>query len=185
MTRPSEDDALMARVAGGDAAAADALIARHAPRALSLARAMLRDPAEAEDVAQEAMLRLWRQAPSWAAGRARVSTWLHRVVSNLAIDRMRRRARLSWEDPPEQEDDAPAVLDALAALERRDALRAALADLPDRQRAALALRHFAELGNPEIAERLGLSVEAVESLLARGRRGLAKRLEGRRDALGL
>ncbi|MEO1686604.1 MAG: sigma-70 family RNA polymerase sigma factor, partial [Pseudomonadota bacterium] len=155
MQAGDEDDALMARAAAGEAAAADVLIARHAPRALALARGMLRDAAEAEDVAQEAMLRLWRQAPSWRAGEARVSTWLHRVVSNLAIDRMRRRRRLSDEPAPEREDESPGALDRLAEADRRAALQAALDALPERQRAALALRHFAELSNPEIAERLG------------------------------
>lgn len=180
-----DDDALMARAATGDAGAADVLIARHGPRALALARAMLRDAAEAEDVAQEAMLRLWKQAPRWRAGEARVGTWLHRVVSNLAIDRMRRRRRLSGEEPPEREDESPGALERLGEAQRRAALLEAMDSLPDRQRAALALRHFAEMSNPQIAERLGLSIEAVESLLARGRRGLARRLAPRREALGL
>lgn len=180
-----DDDALMARAAAGEAAAAERLVSRHGPRAMGLAVSMLADRAEAEDVAQEAMLRLWRQAPRWRAGEAQVSTWLHRVVSNLAIDRLRRRRRWSAEDPPELPDERPGAEARLAEADRSAALRAAIADLPDRQRAALTLRHFAELSNPEIAERLEISVEAVESLLARARRALSKALEDRKEALGL
>ncbi len=184
-SRMDDDDALMARAAAGEQAASRALIARHGPRALGLAISMLSDRAEAEDVAQEAMLRLWKQAPKWRPGEAQVGTWLHRVVQNLAIDRLRRRRRWSQEDPPERPDGAPSVEARLAEADRAAALRAAVAALPDRQRAALTLRHFAELSNPEIAERLDLSVEAVESLLSRARRGLAAALKHRRDSLGL
>ncbi len=180
-----DDDALMARAAAGDGGASRLLVARHGPRAFALAVSMLSDRAEAEDVAQEAMLRLWRQAPHWRAGEAQVSTWLHRVVSNLAIDRLRRRRRWSAEDPPERPDPAPGAEARLAEADRRQALQAAISALPDRQRAALSLRHFAELSNPEIAERLEISVEAVESLLARARRTLAATLADRREALGL
>jgi RNA polymerase sigma-70 factor (ECF subfamily) len=180
-----EDDALMARAAAGDRAAADRLIARHAPRVLALARGMLADRAEAEDVVQEAMLRLWRQAPQWRPGEAKVSTWLHRVASNLAVDRLRRRRRWSAEDPPDRPDETPSAEARLGEAARRAALREAMAALPPRQRAALALQLYAELSNPEIGERLGVGVEAVESLLARAKRKLAAALAERRDALGL
>lgn len=184
-TRMNDDDHLMARCAAGDAAAASELIARHAPRATAVARGMLSDSAEAEDVAQEAMLRLWRHAGRWRPGEAQVGTWLHRVVANLAIDRLRRRRRWSAEDPPERPDGAPGAEARLAGEDRAAALRAEIAALPERQRVALTLRHFSELPNPEIAARMDLSVEAVESLLARARRGLARKLEARRADLGL
>ena len=179
------DDVLIARFAAGDRVAARVLTARHAPRVLALARRMLRDEAEAEDVAQEAMLRLWRIAPDWRPGEAKVSTWLHRVVANLCIDRLRKRKRLTDAAPPEVEDETPSALARMAQAERGEALRAALDGLPDRQRQAVLMRHFAEMSNPEIAARLDLSVEAVESLIARGRRGLAKALKPQRAGLGL
>jgi RNA polymerase sigma-70 factor (ECF subfamily) len=181
----ADDDALVARFAAGDGAAARALADRHAPRVLALARRMLRDEAEAEDVAQEAMLRLWRGAGDWRPGEAKLSTWLHRVAANLCIDRIRRRRRMSPDAPPDLADETPSVLARLAAEERGAALRAALENLPDRQRQALVLRHFVDLSNPEIAAQMDLSVEAVESLTARARRGLSKVLTPRRDALGL
>jgi RNA polymerase sigma-70 factor (ECF subfamily) len=177
------DGELVARYAAGDQAAARALTERHVPRLYALARRMLGDAAEAEDVTQEAMLRLWRIAPDWEP-RAAVGTWLFRVASNLCLDRLRARRRLSDGPLPERADDSPGALGRLEAGDRAAALHAALAALPERQRLAIVLRHFEELSNPEIAEALELSVEAVESLLARGRRGLAAALAGRREALG-
>jgi RNA polymerase sigma-70 factor (ECF subfamily) len=124
------------------------------------------------------MLRLWRQAPDWRPGEARVSTWLYRVTRNLCIDRIRRRRTgPALDDVPEPSDPAPSVLERLAGDERAHRLAAAIGVLPDRQRRALVLRHFEGLGNPQIGERLGCSVEAVESLLARARRALAAAME--------
>jgi RNA polymerase sigma factor (sigma-70 family) len=179
------DDALMARFATGDQSAARVLTARHAPRALALARRMLRDEAEAEDVTQEAMFRVWKMAPDWRPGEAQLSTWIHRVAFNLATDRLRRRRSAPLEDAPEPVDEAPVALDGLEAADRATALRRALDALPERQKRAVELRHFDELSNPEIAEALEVSVEAVESLLARGRRALAQSLAPHRRRLGL
>jgi RNA polymerase sigma-70 factor (ECF subfamily) len=173
---PDPDAALLARAARGDAAAARALVARLAPRVHALARRMLADPAEAEDVTQETMLRLWRVAPDWRSGGARVSTWTHRVAANLCLDRLRRRPSVALDAIAEPADPAPAPADRLDAAARRAALEAAIDALPDRQRAAIVLRHFEERANPEIAAALGVSVEAVESLLARARRALAAAL---------
>ncbi|MEM8755587.1 MAG: RNA polymerase sigma factor [Pseudomonadota bacterium] len=169
------DEALLARFAAGDQTAALLLTRRLTPRVLALATRMLRDPAEAEDVAQEAMLRLWRAAPEWRAGEAKPSTWLHRVTTNLCIDRLRKSRRSGppldeVAEPPTRE---PSVEARLAAGDRAALVKAALARLPDRQRRAVVLRHFEGLGNPAIAEALGVTVEAVESLLTRGRRALA------------
>jgi RNA polymerase sigma-70 factor (ECF subfamily) len=131
------------------------------------------------------MLRLWRGADDWRPGEAKLSTWLYRVAANLCIDRIRRRRRMSPEAPPDLADDAPSALAVMAGADRSAALRGALDDLPERQRQALMLRHFADLSNPEIAARMELSVEAVESLTARARRGLSRALSPKRDALGL
>ncbi len=183
------DVALLAAYAAGDARAAEALVGRLAPRVLALATRMLGDAAEAEDVTQEAMLRLWRQAPRWRHGEARVSTWLTRVALNLATDRLRRRRGMALEEAfgagAEPADDRPGAEAGLRAAERARALRAALAELPLRQAQAVALRHLQGLSNPEIAAVMEIGVEAVESLVARGKRGLAARLEGVRTALSL
>ncbi|AAV95997.1 RNA polymerase sigma factor [Ruegeria pomeroyi] len=178
------DEALLALFAQGDPRAARLLTERLGPRAFSVALRVLGNRAEAEDVAQEAMLRLWRTAPDWQAGRARVSTWLYRVVLNLCLDRKRRAKAVDLDAVPEPPDTAPPALEVLQQAARVDALQAALMHLPDRQRQAVVLRHIEELSNPEIAEIMGIGVEAVESLTARGKRALAGHLAGQRAALG-
>lgn len=183
----ADDEALLLRFADGDRHAARLLAARHLPRLLSLGRRMLGDEAEAEDVAQEAMLRLWRQAPDWRRGEAQVSTWLYRVASNLCIDRLRRAERTTAADPaamPEVADDRPGPEATLADTARLRALDVALAELPERQRQAVVLRHIEGLSNPEIAAIMEISVEAVESLTARGKRALARVLAARKEELG-
>ncbi|WP_347310522.1 RNA polymerase sigma factor [Defluviimonas sp. SAOS-178_SWC] len=178
------DDTLLALYGQGDRAAARTLAERLAPLAFRVAQRMLRDPAEAEDVAQEAMLRLWRAAPGWQAGAAKVSTWLYRVVVNLCTDRLRRRRSVPLDDGPEPEDGRPGADEGLIEADRAAALDAALQTLPERQREAVVLRHLEGLANPEIAEIMGVGVEAVESLTARGKRGLVQALAGRRAELG-
>lgn len=178
------DAALLAAYAGGDRAAARSLTLRLAPVALRVAQRMLGDATEAEDVAQEAMLRLWRAAPGWRTGEAKVTTWLYRVTSNLCTDRLRRRRSVGIESIDEPEDDRPGAVDELIESDRMTALQAALTALPERQRQAVILRHIEGLANPEIGEILGIGTEAVESLTARGKRALATSLVGRREELG-
>ncbi len=174
-THSTDDDALLlARFAAGDQGAARILTDQLLPRVLRQAWRILGDEAEAEDVAQDAMLRLWRQAGDWRAGEARISTWLYRVTRNLCIDRIRkRRPTASIENVAEPPDPAPSALERLANSEESRALARAILALPERQRQALVLRHFEGMSNPGIGERLDCSVEAVESLLARARRRLA------------
>jgi len=184
----TSDEALLALYARGEPAAARALTQRLVPRVMAYAARLLGDRAEAEDVAQEAMLRLWRAAPGWRAGEAKISTWLYRVVTNLATDRLRRRGRrgahVGLDEAAEPPDPGPDAVAQLAEGDRMAALNGALAALPDRQREAVVLRHLEGLSNPEIAEVMGIGVEAVESLTARGKRALMASLSGRRDDLG-
>ncbi|EPX87294.1 RNA polymerase, sigma subunit, ECF family [Rubellimicrobium thermophilum DSM 16684] len=175
---------LLTAFAAGDRVAARRLADRLVPRALSLAFRMLADRAEAEDVTQEAMMRLWRAAPDWRTGEGRVSTWLHRVVVNLCIDRLRRRRETALAEVPEPPDPATPPAERLDQAARLRALSDALAGLPERQAQAVALRHLEGLSNPEIAAIMGIGVEAVESLTARGRRALAAALAGRKAELG-
>lgn len=171
-TSVDPDEDLVRRVGEGDPAAIQAMVARKLPRMLSLAQRMLGDAAEAEDVAQEAMLRAWRQAPRWTPGQARFDTWLHRVGLNLCYDRLRRRREIATDAPPDRIDDGPAPDRGLLAAETGAQVQAALARLPERQREAIVLCHYQELGNIEAAALMEISVEALESLLSRGRRAL-------------
>lgn len=178
------DEALLLLYASGDRQAARALTHRLAPRIVAHAFRLLGNRAEAEDVAQEAMLRLWRIAPDWRQGEAKVTTWLYRVTANLCTDRMRRARGVALDAVPEPEDGGTTPEEGLQDVARAQALQAALARLPERQRQAVVLRHIEELGNPEIAEVMEISVEAVESLVARGKRALAAELSARREDLG-
>jgi RNA polymerase sigma-70 factor (ECF subfamily) len=184
----ASDEALMALYANGDRHAALALTRRVTPRVLAYAARLLSgDRAEAEDVAQETMLRLWKVAPDWRQGDTKVTTWAYRVATNLCIDRQRSRGRkrqMALDDAPEVADAAPGAEDRLQEAGRLSALEAALAALPDRQRQAVILRHLEGLTNPEIAVIMEIGVEAVESLTARGKRALTGLLQGRKDALG-
>ncbi len=173
--RPSlvaDEAALLVAVARGDGQAFSALVNAHLPAVLGTARRMLKDATEAEDVAQEAMLRLWRNAATLEIGPGGLRPWLRRVVSNLSIDRIRSARKTSVvADVPEQ----PVAASQSAGMESADLSRrvqAALSVLPERQRQALVLFHFEGLSQIEVGQSLGVSDEAVESLLARARRAL-------------
>ncbi len=178
------DEALIARAGRGDRLAAGELVVRHTDRIFAASYRMLGDRAAAEDVTQESFLRLWRNAGRWRADGARIETWLYRVAMNLCIDSLRKRRREAPEAAaPERIDPGPRADDILATEERRSTVEAAIAALPERQRMAITLCHYEELSNIEAAEILGVSVEAVESLLARARRALKTRLLARRAEL--
>jgi len=168
----SEDAALVAAATKGDADAFRTLVDRHLSSVLAVARRMLRDDAEAEDVAQETLLRLWRSADGLDVGAMGLRPWLRRVVSNLCVDRMRSGKRLTVvEELPERAEAATQH----TSLEAQDASRrvdVALKALPDRQRTALTLFHYQGLSQVEVGQIMGISDEAVESLLARARRSL-------------
>jgi RNA polymerase sigma-70 factor, ECF subfamily len=166
------DDELVRRAGQGDPAAVQALVARKLRRVLALAERMLGDPAEAEDVAQETFIRVWRNAARWRPGAAKFDTWLHRVTLNLCYDRLRRRREWPTADPPDAPDPGPAPDRGLLALDVGRRVREALQALPQRQREAIVLCHYQELGNIEAAGLMGVSIEALESLLSRGRRTL-------------
>jgi RNA polymerase sigma factor (sigma-70 family) len=184
----ASDEVLMVLYANGDRHAALALTQRVTPRVLAYAARMLNgDRAEAEDVAQETMLRLWRIAPEWRQGETKVTTWAYRVATNLCIDRQRsrkRKAQTALDDAPDLAAGGRSADGTLIEADRMAALGAALDQLPDRQRQAVVLRHIEGLTNPEIAEVMQIGVEAVESLTARGKRALTALLSGQKEALG-
>lgn len=179
------DEALLVAYGNGDRAAAQALTLRLTPRIFGYAARVLSDRTEAEDVVQEAMLRLWKIAPDWRQGEAQVSTWLYRVTVNLCTDRLRKSGRsVDIDAVAEPEDGQPSAVATMIDTDRAKALQAALDTLPERQRQAVVLRHLEGLSNPEIAVVMDIGVEAVESLTARGKRALRAALSGRREELG-
>lgn len=175
------DADLVARAGRGDRSAAQTLMVRHMPRMLALSRRMLADSAEAEDAVQDAFIQLWTHAARWEPGRARIGTWLYRVTINKCYDRLRRRQTARLDEAAEIADPEPGPDVRLHSAAISEQIEAALAALPERQRAAIQLCHFQGCGNIEAAEIMGISVEALESLLARGRRALRARLEHLKD----
>jgi RNA polymerase sigma-70 factor (ECF subfamily) len=171
------DDQLLHRVGSGDQGAFRLLVERHADRAFGLALRILHNRADAEDVVQDTMLKVWVHRGRWEDGRAKFSTWLYRVVTNRCIDLRRQPRGEDVDGLPELQDAQP---DALANLERHaanDMLEAAMARLPEQQRIALILSYHQNLSNGEIADVMETTVFAVESLLKRGRQHLRKLLQ--------
>ena len=177
-----EDDELVARMAAGDRSAFAELVRRHLDGVLAFAERMTGQRADAEDIAQDTFARAWEQAPRWRPGRAAYRTWLFQVAANRARDRWRRQR------PAERIDDTrvseqPLPEQQLEAGQRSRRVREALQALPERQRAAVILRHYHGMGNIEAAQVLGVSVEAVESLLGRARRALRRALARDMEAM--
>jgi RNA polymerase sigma factor (sigma-70 family) len=177
------DAALAARLAARDPTSLREVIAQHGAVLHRIAFRMTGDAHEAEDIVQEALLRLWDQAPaiaarhpvgSQAADALRLGGWLNRVVTNLAIDRLRRARRLSGEEVPDSEDETPLADELIAAGERDRSARALIAALPERQRAAIVLTYYEEIPNAAAAEALDMNIKAFESLLLRARSALRK-----------
>ena len=188
------DDALMRRAGSGDKAAFALLVRRHLARATALAQRITGNRSDAEEIVQEAFLRCWQKAPEWrpaerpandgaandrggAGATAQFGTWLYRVLVNLCLDRRRRPQPVGIEAAETVADNAADGFDETARGETSRRVQAAMAQLPERQRAALALCYFEGLGNIEAAATLDISIGALESLLVRARRAL-------RDALG-
>ena len=173
------DDDLLVRLANDESQAARELVARKLPRVLALAQRLLGQRADAEDVAQEAFVRVWKQAPHWRRGQARFDTWLHRVVLNLCYDRLR-SARTVHEqvvdELPDTADAAPTPEQQLGLVQHSDRVAAALARLPTRQREALVLQYYQDLPQADAAALMDVSVDALESLLRRARTNLRMQL---------
>ena len=175
------DDDLVALVAQGDETACRLLVDRHLSRVIAVARRMMGNQADAEEVAQEVFLRVWTHAERWEPGRAQFTTWLHRVATNLCLDRLRRHTMDDIESIPEPVSDEPGPDVIFEQQELANRVEIALQALPARQRAAVTLTHFQGLTNIEAAETLEISVEAVESLLGRARTALRFSLATEKD----
>jgi RNA polymerase sigma-70 factor (ECF subfamily) len=171
------DDALMARVAQRDALAFRLIVERHLTSLHRLAYRMLGDAAGAEDVAQDALLRLWDHAGRWQSGGAGIGAWLRRVATNVCLDRLRRQKFSGGNEIPDRADDAPLADEQMEEDQMRQATRHCMGQLPDRQRAAIVLTYYEDRPNAEAAAVLDLNIKAFESLLVRARQTLRRIFE--------
>ncbi len=165
----------MRRIAQGDSLAFRQLAERHLPSIHAYALRLLGRREEAEEVAQETFLRCWQSAKDYD-GRSRPTTWLHAIAHHAAVDRLRRRREASATDYVEAVPQSERTVALIEEQERARALQQALDALPERQREAIVLTFYQGLGNREVAQTMGLGVQAVESLLSRGRRKLKELL---------
>ncbi len=168
-----DDRALVAAHVAGDPEAFTVLVRRHRDRLWAVALRTMRDREEAADALQDALLSAYRNAASYR-GDAAVTTWLHRVVVNACVDRMRRRA--ARPAVPLGDTDVPGRVDDHSALERRLDLQAALAQLPEPQRLAIVLVDLQEMSVAEAAQYLDVAEGTVKSRCSRGRLALARLL---------
>jgi RNA polymerase sigma-70 factor (ECF subfamily) len=170
-----DDRALMAAHVAGDPDAFTELVRRHRDRLWAVALRTMRDREDASDALQDALLSAFRNAAAYR-GDAAVTTWLHRVVVNACLDRMRRRA--ARPAVALGDTDVAVPYDEHAAAENRIDLTAALARLPEAQREAIVLVDVQELSVAEAAELLGVAEGTVKSRCSRGRVALARVLLG-------
>lgn len=175
----SSDEALMALVAQGDVAAFTTLVERYSPRLYRVAYRMLGNAQEAEDVIQDGLTRLWQSAPQWRARGGGLAAWLHRIVVNRCLDKLRQFRIVTTDTLPEVADEAPCPERRLAIQRLGLAVEDALGSLPGRHRAAIVLCYFEGLSNMLAAQVLELNLKAMESLLFRARRNLRELLEER------
>jgi RNA polymerase sigma-70 factor, ECF subfamily len=169
------DEQLMQAVAGGDLAAFDEIVLRYQQHAWKIAYRFLDDSMEAEDVAQEAFLKILQAAPRYRPT-ASFRTYLYRVLTRLCIDRARKKQPALADDLPEVADSSTGPADQLMEREQGAQLRMALDSLPPNQKAAIILRHYEGLSYREIAQSLSVTPKAVESLISRARAALQSRL---------
>lgn len=173
----ADELSLIERTQTGDNTAFQILLHRYLPMINSYAVRMLGNQADAADIAQEVFIRFWQKAQSFDPAKAKLSTWLHQIAHNLCIDHFRKHGRLGAEQEPEEAGVESALEHAETQTETSELVKLAISQLPERQRSALLFCHYQGLSNKQAAEILEVSVEALESLLARARKALRQSLE--------
>jgi RNA polymerase sigma-70 factor (ECF subfamily) len=171
-----EDSELLDRLAIGDEAAFRMLVERHIDRAYAIALRIVGNAADAEDVVQDTMLKIWSHRGRWQHGRAKFSTWLYRVISNRCIDLRRKPRNENVETVPEVADGQPGAIEIIERNELNGMLELAMQRLPEQQRIAVIFSYHENMSNGEIAQVMDTTVAAVESLLKRGRQQLRQLL---------
>jgi RNA polymerase sigma-70 factor (ECF subfamily) len=170
-----DDVERMKRIGGGDQRAYRGMVDLYLVSITRFAERILGNRGEAEEVAQETFLALWTQAAGWKPT-AKPKTWLYRIARNQCIDRLRKRHPDAGDDLDQQTNAADRPSSELVRRETAAQIERALATLPERQRVAITLVHYEGLDGTEACEVLEISLTALESLLARGRRSLRERL---------
>lgn len=171
-----EDSELIDRLAIGDEVAFRMLVERHIDRAYAIALRIVGNAADAEDVVQDTMLKIWSHRGRWQHGRAKFSTWLYRVISNRCIDLRRKPRNENVDTVPEVADGQPGAVEIIERNELNDMLELAMQRLPEQQRIAVIFSYHENMSNGEIAQVMDTTVAAVESLLKRGRQQLRQLL---------
>jgi RNA polymerase sigma-70 factor (ECF subfamily) len=183
---PSEE--LMARIAEGDEDAFEILVNRHQTSVLNLIYRFIGDRTQAKDLAQEVFIRVWQAAGSYQP-KAKFTTWVYRITANLCFNELKSARRKKWFSFNRSDEDgehtfeetladsAPSAEDLLLEKERSRQISDALQCLPENQRMALILKRYDALSYQEIAQVIGCSVSAVESLLVRSKRTLQEKLK--------
>ncbi len=170
-----QEDELIANIADGDQLAFNRLVQKHGPKLHNLALRFTGSAADADEIAQETLFRLWQSADKWQPGKARLSTWLFRITTNLCIDLARKKKRhmeISSADPPDLIDDQPDTSTILQSRQELQFIEEQISQLPEKQKMTLLLSTQQGKSNKEIAQVLNLSEGAVEQLLVRARRSL-------------
>lgn len=183
---PSEE--LMARIVGGSDDAFEILVNRHQTSVLNLIYRFIGDRTQAKDLAQEVFIRVWQAAKTYKP-EAKFTTWLYRITTNLCLNELKSTRRKKWFSFNRSDEDGehtfeetladsgPSAEDLLLEKERSRQISDALQSLPDNQRMAMVLKRYDDLSYVEIAQIIGCSVSAVESLLVRAKRSLQEKMK--------
>lgn len=171
-----EDRDLLDRLAANDDAAFRKLVERHIDRAYAIALRITGNAADAEDVVQDTMLKVWSCRQSWRPGPTKFAAWLYRVIFNRCIDLRRKQRPESMDGLPEPADGRPDAVSVIERNELTNILNVAMQRLPEQQMVAVILSYHENMSNGEIAQVMDTTTAAVESLLKRGRQQLRQLL---------
>lgn len=179
------DESLMRLLRQGSHQAFSILVRRHTDRFYAYAWRICGNEGEAEDMVQEAFLKIWQKPDLWKEEKgAKFTTWFYRILTNMNIDRMRKTGRLAGDSALPYIADTAATPEAQSAMNQQQAMiEQALSSLPERQKTALTLCYYEGASNAEAAEVMGVKIKALESLLMRAKAGLKDYL-GRGGAQG-
>jgi RNA polymerase sigma-70 factor (ECF subfamily) len=188
MNKEISSEDLMVWIAKGDEDAFEILVNRHQTSVLNLIYRFIGDRTQAKDLAQEVFVRVWQAAESYEP-KAKLTTWIYKITTNLCLNEIKSASRRRWflfqrsdEDSEKSieetiSDGSPTAEDLLLSKERTREISEALQSLPENQRMALILKRYDDLSYQEIAQIIGCSVSAVESLLVRAKRALQEKLK--------